>query len=53
MRAFLKVILIVGVAAACTNPVEPGQKFMGDPPIRIDPNPKPSGFQVNHPVNHP
>jgi hypothetical protein len=54
MKRLLKVILILGVAAACTNPVEPRQKFMGDPPGRIDPAPTPSGFQVSHPaVAHP
>ncbi len=54
MKHLLNVILIVGAAAACTNPVAPAQKFMGDPPGRIDPSPKPSGFQVNHTsINHP
>ena len=54
MKQLVKVILIVGAAAACTNPVGPDQKFMGDPPIRIDPAPHPSGFQVNHTsFNHP
>ena len=56
MKQLVKVILIVGIAAACTNPVEPEQKLMGDPPLRIDPSPQPSGFQVNHnqasPINH-
>ena len=51
MKRLLMGILIVSVAAACTNPVEPGQKFMGDPPGRIDPVGKPSGFQINHSVN--
>ena len=53
MKRLVKAILIIGAAVACTNPVEP-QKFMGDPPIRIDPAPNSSGFQVNHNlVNHP
>ena len=54
MKRFIQVILIVGAAAACSNPVEPAQKFMADPPLRIDPTPKPSGFQLNHTsINHP
>jgi hypothetical protein len=47
-------ILILGAAAACTNPVGPSQKFMGDPPARIDPVGNQSGFQFNQgPINHP
>ena len=54
MKRLIKVLLIVGAAAACSNPVEPAQKFMGDPPGRIDPAPQPSGFQINHTsINHP
>jgi hypothetical protein len=53
MKRILMGILIVSAAAACTNPVEPGQKFMGDPPGRIDPSPKPSSFQINHTVSQP
>ena len=54
MKHLVKVILIVGAVAACTNPVAPAQKFMGDPPGRVDPSPKPSGFQVIHTsFNHP
>jgi hypothetical protein len=47
MRWVLQLILVVGAAAACSNPVEPSQKFMGDPPIRIDPAPIHSGFQAS------
>jgi len=54
MKRLVMAILILGAAVACTNPVAPTQKFMGDPPVRIDPSGKPSGFQVNHVLsNHP
>ncbi len=54
MRRVVTAILILGAAVACTNPVAPAQKFMGDPPVRIDPAGKPSGFQVNQSlINHP
>jgi hypothetical protein len=47
MRRVVQLILVVGAAAACGNPVGPPEKFMGDPPIRIDPAPVHSGFQVS------
>jgi hypothetical protein len=47
MRRLIKLVLILGGAMACSNPVEPSQKFTGDPPIRIDPAPRQSGFQVS------
>ena len=47
MRRVVQLILLVGAAVACSNPVEPSQKFVGDPPIRIDPAPIQSGLQVN------
>ena len=54
MRRAVQLILVLGAAAACGNPVGPSEKFMGDPPIRIDPAPIHSEFQVNHvQANHP
>jgi len=54
MRRVVQLILVVGTATACSNPVGPSQKFMGDPPIRIDPAPIHSGFQINPtPARHP
>lgn len=53
MRHVVKVALILGIAAACSNPVEPSQKFMGDPPVRIDPAPNQTGFQLSSPQRHP
>lgn len=54
MRRVVTAIFILGAAMACSNPVEPTQKLMGDPPGRIDPAGKPSGFQVNQTlINHP
>lgn len=47
MRRLVQLILVVGAAVACSNPVEPSQKFMGDPPIRVDPMPVHSGFQAS------
>ena len=53
MRRMVTAVLIMGVAVACTNPVAPPRKFMGDPPGRIDPAGKPSGFQINQSlINH-
>ncbi|HJP58706.1 MAG TPA: hypothetical protein VJ865_01855 [Gemmatimonadaceae bacterium] len=47
MMRLVQLILVVGAVVACGNPVGPSEKFMGDPPIRIDPAPIHSGFQVN------
>ncbi|HJQ11691.1 MAG TPA: hypothetical protein VJ840_11740 [Gemmatimonadaceae bacterium] len=49
----MKLILLVAAATACTNPVEPSQKFMGDPPVRIDPAPGQGGFQLSQATRHP
>jgi hypothetical protein len=37
MKNVLKIALLVGALTACTNPVAPSQKLMGDPPIRTEP----------------
>lgn len=49
MKQFEKVVMILGAVVACSNPVEPRQKLMEDPPIRIDPTPSQSGLQLNQP----
>jgi len=48
MKQLLMAMLIFSTAVACSNPVEPANKFTGDPPIRVDPAPVQSGFQINH-----
>jgi hypothetical protein len=37
MKNVLKIALLVAALTACTNPVAPNQKLMGDPPIRTEP----------------
>jgi hypothetical protein len=44
MKTMLKCALLVGALLACTNPVAPGSKQMGDPPIRTEPPSVPSTF---------
>jgi hypothetical protein len=44
MKNVLKFALILGALTACTNPVAPNQKLMGDPPIRTEPPAVPSHF---------
>jgi hypothetical protein len=37
MKNVLKIALLIAALTACTNPVAPNQKLMGDPPIRTEP----------------
>ncbi|HJP86038.1 MAG TPA: hypothetical protein VJ852_08625 [Gemmatimonadaceae bacterium] len=50
MKQVLTAMFILSTALACSNPVEPGNKFTGDPPIRVDPAPVQSAFQISHPA---
>jgi hypothetical protein len=44
MKNVLKIALLVAALTACTNPMAPNQKLMGDPPIRTEPPAVPSQF---------